>query len=212
MTESSSSIGTRLSAVRVTLGLSVLMVAGYVVSGQFATEAGVSGPKPYFEQFLGAGPSVVYFLFPFLHAGESHLVRNLVVFVVFGGLVESRDDWKLYGIFLAFVALVANVLGPMLVRGLLGEPFSGVGLGASGMTFALVARECVFRSSRVRRRDASRGEWVVLGVAVVLSAIGVLLVVEMANAWLSHLLGFLIGGSIGVVELTGGWRLEDERG
>lgn len=197
-----------LAVARVTVLLSVVMVAGYVGTVQLAAVAGFSGPKSYLESFLGDGIPLVFFAFPFLHAGASHLLRNLAVFLVFGGLVESRDGWALYSIFLAFTVLMANVLVPMLARGLLGDPFSGVALGASGMTFALVAREVVFRSSRLRSPSPSWRDGAVFSISLLLAVLAVVLIFRLVNAWLSHLLGFVIGGTIGLAEVQGEWSLQ----
>jgi membrane associated rhomboid family serine protease len=197
-----------LADVRVTVLLSVAMIVGYVGTVQLAAGAGFGGPTPYLEGFLGDGVPLVVFAFPFLHADASHLLRNLAVFLAFGGLVEVRDGWALYSIFLSFTVLMANVLVPMLARGLLGDPFSGVGLGASGMTFALVARELVFRSSRLRPVGASWRDGAIFLASLLLSVVAVVAIFRLVNAWVSHLLGFAIGASIGLVEVEGAWSLQ----
>ncbi|MFC6988177.1 rhomboid family intramembrane serine protease [Haloplanus sp. GCM10025708] len=82
--------------------------------------------------------AIVQLLAPALHATAGHLVSTLVWFVPFGYFLERRTTREDYVAFVVLAGLVTTMLVPAALV-LLGLPV-GLGVGASGITHALVGR------------------------------------------------------------------------
>lgn len=147
------------------------------------------------------GPAV-HALAPFVHATPDHLVGTLFWFIPFGFLLERRVSWEAYVAFVVVVGYLTTTVVPLGFV-LLGAPV-GHGLGASGITNALVAREATVRGRWVvQRRSLSRRQWVVVvlvGVVFLLEVVGLLTGEPPGTSVVGHVSGLVLGVLTGVGE------------
>lgn len=146
--------------------------------------------------------AIVQLLGPFLHATPGHLVSTLVWFVPFGYFLERRASAEDYVLFVVVTGLVTTMLVPSILI-VLGVPV-GLGVGASGITHALVGREAAARGSRLRQFRSfgrtRRGILVVALVGAVLAALGVVTELTGGADATGHVTGLLLGILVGVGE------------
>lgn len=196
-----------LCSVRVTFATAGLLVGVFGVSSYLAANAGYSEPLPYLTDLEGVLGVVVDSLLPLFHTNPSHLGVNVVTLLVFGSVIERREDGRLYAAFLLGVAVFANLmiplLGDLVVAGL---PFV-LGVGASGVTNALVSREWAYRIQQIGHGEFLRSAVLVFASSFVLF-VHIFLILSLAHAWATHLTGTLCGLGIGVMEARGGWQLQ----
>lgn len=144
----------------------------------------------------------VRLLAPALHATADHLVGTLVWFVPFGYLLERRTRWPDYVAFVVVAGLVTTMLVPSAL--VLAGVSVGLGVGASGITHALVGREAAARTARVRRgRSLSRAQRAMLAVALVglaLAVVGVVSGVRSGRDVTGHATGLVLGVLVGAGE------------
>lgn len=196
---------TRIRSSALTVTLSLILIALFYITNQIALQSGYSTPNEYVLSLDGLVQSVVLLFIPFLHSTWNHLAGNLLILLVLGPLVESRENRTMYVLFLMLVMLFANLLIPQLIQLLsLGLPV-GPGLGASGITYALVGREVVFRSQRLYRNPEFGVDLLVWGFAVFAGFNGVISILALQAAWFSHLLGLFFGAVAGSAESKSWW-------
>jgi membrane associated rhomboid family serine protease len=146
--------------------------------------------------------AAVVVLAPLLHANAGHLVSTLVWFVPFGYFLERRRRWEDYVGFVVMAGIVSTTLVPsvFVVTGVA----TGLGVGASGVTHALVGREATARVvAAVERRSLSRVEWAVLGVSLLglaVKLLGFVGDVPAGTSVVGHATGLVVGVVAGVVE------------
>lgn len=112
-----------------TLAFLILMATLYssqlLVAGSLEAEAGF--------RTINALPQIgVIYASPWLHSTHSHIFQNALIFAIFGGWAERRMDANQF-----MVAVVVAGYATNIVPSVLG--FRGFGVGASGITNALVA-------------------------------------------------------------------------
>lgn len=144
----------------------------------------------------------LYALAPFVHVTPNHLVGTLVLFVPFGYLLERRTSGAEYVGFVVLAGYLTTTFVPLLFL-LAGAPV-GQGIGASGLTNALVAREAAVRGRWVvQRRSLSRRQWTVV---VLVSAVFLIEVVGLVTgeppgtSVVGHAVGLVVGVLTGVGE------------
>ncbi|WP_380677671.1 rhomboid family intramembrane serine protease [Salinigranum sp. GCM10025319] len=146
---------------------------------------------------------VVYTFAPFLHVTPDHLVSTLVWFVPFGYLLESRTSWEGYVGYVAFAGYLTTTFVPLVLL-LLGVPV-GQGVGASGITNALVAREATVRGVWVLQRRSfswrQRGVVVLVSAVFLLKTFGLVTGEPPGTSVVGHATGLLVGIVAGVSEL-----------
>ncbi|MFB6068326.1 MAG: rhomboid family intramembrane serine protease [Halobacterium sp.] len=151
--------------------------------------------------------AVVQLFAPFLHATAGHLVSTLTWFVPFGYFLERRASPVDYVAFVVLSGLVTTMLVPSALV-LLGVPV-GLGVGASGITHALVGREAAARSRWVvERRALSRTQRAILVVALAGVALAVVAIVTdglSRRDVTGHATGLLLGALVGAGERYVSW-------
>jgi membrane associated rhomboid family serine protease len=139
---------------------------------------------------------------PVLHATAGHLVSTLVWFIPFGYLCESRTRWEDYLGFVVLAGVLSTTLVPALV-GLFGVT-PGIAIGASGITYALVAREATARLRWVIDRRAlswrQRAILVVAMLGVVLKLLSFMSEPPPSTSVVGHATGLVLGVIVGIGE------------
>lgn len=116
---------------------------------------------------------VVHAFAPALHANAPHLVSTLVWFVPFGYFLERRRPWEDYLGFVVLTGVLSTSLVPAVF--VISGVSEALGVGGSGITYALVGREATARAGAVlRRQSLSRVQWGILVVALLGVVINVL--------------------------------------
>jgi membrane associated rhomboid family serine protease len=185
----------------VTLALAFALVVVFRLEQNVAYVLGIST-----RQLVGldAFPveAAVVVLAPLLHGNAEHLVSTLVWFVPFGYFLERRRPWEDYVGFVVLAGILSTTLVPSLF--VAAGVATGLGVGASGVTHALVGREATARvGSLTEARSLSRTEWAVLAVCLLGLALKLLGFVGDRPAGTSvvgHATGLVTGVVAGVVE------------
>jgi membrane associated rhomboid family serine protease len=185
----------------VTLALTFAFVLIFRIEQNVAYVLGLSTRELVTLDALPVGP-IVQLLAPLLHANAGHLVSTLVWFVPFGYFLERRRPWEDYLAFVFLAGVLSTTLVPavFVVLGLA----RGLGIGGSGVTFALVGREAAARSRTVvDRRSLTRVQWGILAIAIVGLSFSLLTMVSSSSAEtsvLGHAIGLLVGVVAGLGE------------
>ena len=163
---------------------------------------GLSSARELVEIDVLPAEVVVYTFAPFLHVTPDHLVSTLVWFVPFGYLLESRTSWEGYVGYVVFAGYLTTTFVPLLLL-LLGAPV-GQGIGASGITNALIAREATVRCIWVLQRRSfswrQRGIGVLVTVVFLLEVFGLVTGEPPGTSVVGHATGLLVGIVAGVSE------------
>jgi len=185
----------------VTLALTFAFVVAFRLEQNVAYVLGIST-----RELVGLDvfpvEAVVMVLAPLLHANAGHLVSTLVWFVPFGYFLERRRRWEDYVGFVVLAGILSTTLVPsvFVVLGLA----TGLGVGASGVTYALVGREATARVvAAVERRSLSRTQWAILAVALLglaLKLLGFVGDTPAGTSVVGHATGLGVGVVAGVVE------------
>ena len=113
---------------------------------------------------------------PWMHGGFSHILQNLLVFVVLGVVIEQRVVSVVYGTFVVLISYLALYL-PVVFN------YGGLSRGASGLTMALtgylIPVLLVMLSDRFSSREIDVTE---IGVGVMLLFAAVYLT---ADSWVT---------------------------
>lgn len=195
----------RLPSVWITPSLALLLVVLFVISIRVADAAGFSGPKPYFESKMGTEQLLTTFLVPFFHSGWKHLLENTGMLLVFGSIIEYRETSELYAVWLAAVVVFSNLFVPQLGMLFFPSISSSIGIGTSGITFALVGREVTYRSGELRNFENPYRTICIWAIAVFVLFMNVSSILSLTAAWVSHATGQLIGLGTGIIERTKFW-------
>jgi membrane associated rhomboid family serine protease len=138
---------------------------------------------------------------PVLHASGDHLVATLVWVVPFGYFCERRRPWQDYVGFVVVAGFLTTTLVPVVF--VVGGVAPGLGIGGSGVAYALVGREATARlRSLPRWRSLSRVEGGILAIAVLGLVLNVLSFVDppAGTSVVGHATGLVVGGVVGVGE------------
>jgi membrane associated rhomboid family serine protease len=140
-------------------------------------------------------------LAPVLHANAGHLVSTLIWFVPFGYFLERRTGWADYLGFVILAGVLSTTLVPavFVVFGVA----AGLGVGASGITYALVGREAAARSRWVlERRSLSRRQRLILAVALLALLLRLLSFTSTSpgTSVVGHATGLVVGVVVGIGE------------
>jgi len=138
---------------------------------------------------------------PVLHADAGHLVSTLIWFVPFGYFLERRTGWADYVGFVVLAGVLSTTLVPaaFVVLGVA----TGLGVGASGITHALVGREATARSRWVLEgRSLSRRQRAILGVAILALLLRLLSFTSTSpeTSVVGHATGLVVGVAAGIGE------------
>jgi membrane associated rhomboid family serine protease len=129
-------------------------------------------------------------------------LSTLVWFVPFGYLLESRTSWEGYVGYVVFVGYLTTTFVPLFLL-LVGVPV-GQGIGASGITNALIAREATVRGVWVLQRRSfswrQRGILVLVGAVFLLKVFGLVTGEPPGTSVAGHAAGLLVGVVAGVGE------------
>lgn len=144
----------------------------------------------------------VHVLAPFLHVTPNHLVGTLIWFVPFGYFLERRTSREDYVGFVLLAGYVTTTFVPLVFL------FSGIpvgqGIGASGITHALIAREVTARGSlALQRHSFSWGQRAILVIAVgsfLVKLVAVLNGSSPGESVVAHAAGLTLGVLAGVGE------------
>jgi len=185
----------------VTLTLAFFFILLFRIEQNVAYVLGISSRQLVGLDVFPVG-AVVQVFAPALHATPGHLISTLVWFIPFGYFLERRRGWEDYVSFVAVAGVLSTTLGPavFLVLGV----SSGLAIGGSGITYALVGREATARLLWVaERRSLSRGQWAILAIVIVGMLFRLLSFVSESPANTSvsgHATGLLVGILAGVGE------------
>lgn len=138
---------------------------------------------------------------PVLHASGDHLVATLVWVVPFGYFLERRRPWQDYVGFVVVAGFLTTTLVPVLF--VVGGVSSGLGIGGSGVAYALVGREATARLRSVPQwRSLSRTEGAILVIAVIGLALHLVSFVDppAGASVVGHATGLLVGVVAGIGE------------
>ena len=150
---------------RVTLALTFVFVLAYRFEQNVAYVLDTS-PRELVTLDTFPANALTQVFAPVLHASGDHLVGTLVWVVPFGYLLERRRPWQDYAGFVVLAGFLTTTLVPTLFVVVGVSP--GLGIGGSGVAYALVGREATARLQALPRwRSFSRGQWGMLVVAVV---------------------------------------------
>lgn len=187
----------------VTLTLAFIFILIFRVEQNLAYILGMSTQQLIGVDIFPFG-SIIQGLAPFLHGNANHLISTLIWFIPFGYLLECRQGWKYYIQFVIFAGILTTTFGPALfmVFGLT----SGLAIGGSGITYALIAREATVRSiTLVGWRNISRFEWGILSIVLFSFLIKLMSFITSSPSGTSsaaHITGFVIGFLAGLREET----------
>lgn len=137
-------------------------------------------------------PALMFFTYPFLHAGASHLIGNMLTLAWLGQIAQTRLGTR--GFLLLYLA---SMLGGGALFGLLSHSPAPM-VGASGAIFGLMGAWTFWDWQSRTETAASRWQahWptlaILLGLALFNLANWALL--DGILAWQTHLGGFLAGG------------------
>jgi membrane associated rhomboid family serine protease len=189
-----------LSRGRVTLGLTFAFVLAYRLEQNVAYVLDTT-PRQLVTVDTFPANALSQVFAPVLHASGDHLVATLVWVVPFGYLLERRRPWQDYVGFVVVAGFLTTTLAPFVFV-VLGVS-AGLGIGGSGVAYALVGREATARLRSVPRwRSFSRVEWGMLAVAVV----GLLLTFvsfldpPAGTSVVGHATGLVVGVAAGIGE------------
>lgn len=182
-------------AARLTWGLSLLLVAVYL--GQLALAGSLDSGAAYTVVENAREPvSTLLLLFSYLlHSSHAHLLGNLLLLGIFGPLVEARDGAVEFLGFVVIVGMASNAIGAPLVDG-------GASMGISGVGYALLAREAVYRVPLLGFDRGTLRHWVVYAVAATLVVYG-LLHTQPGASFGGHLTGVVVGAGWELVRGSG---------
>jgi membrane associated rhomboid family serine protease len=185
----------------VTLALTFLFVLAFRIEQNVASVFRLSTLELVTLDTFPVG-AIVQFFAPVLHATAAHLVSTLVWFVPFGYFLERRRPWDDYLAFVFLAGVLSTTLGPAVFV-VLGVS-QGLGVGGSGITYALVGREATARSMSVLDgRPLTRTQWSILAIAVVGLLLLLLTMVSTPPARTSvvgHAIGLIVGIGVGLSE------------
>jgi len=148
----------------VTLVLTFVFVLAYRLEQNIAYVLDVS-PRQLVTLDTFPANALTQVFAPVLHAGGDHLAATLVWVVPFGYFLERRRPWQDYVGFVVVAGFLTTTLAPVVFVVLGVAP--GLGIGGSGVAYALVGREATARLRTLPEwRSFSRVEWGILAVAV----------------------------------------------
>ena len=172
------SLGGEPTLTYVLIGLNVAIFVGALLSGGLFLAG--RGGSPIHDGGALSGPEVAdgelwrLVTAGFLHAGLLHLVLNMFVLYMLGGMLEPvMGKWRLALVY--FVSLLSGSFGALLL-----DP-TREAVGASGAVFGLMGAAVVVLRAR--------------GVGVMESGIGVLILLNLGITFLVP--GISIGGHLG---------------
>jgi membrane associated rhomboid family serine protease len=187
-----------LQTVPATLAVCLVLVVVYAVELSVVAVAGRAATTWWFVATTTPSPGWV--LGPLAHApaDPTHLVGNLLLVVVFGGMTERRLGSWAYLAVLA-VAGLGGTGGQLAWYGLTGEPGGTLGASAMGLAATAFATTASLRARVATGRWTGETSWVwvLLGVSVV----GRRLVLDLAVGVpavgrFGHLWGILFGTAL----------------
>ena len=185
---------------RVTLALTFVFVLAYRLEQNIAYVLGVS-PRQLVTLDTFPANALTQVFAPVLHASGDHLVSTLLWIVPFGYFCERRRPWQDYVGFVVVAGFLTTTLVPVVF--VVGGVSPGLGIGGSGIAYALVGREATARlGSLPRWRSLSRVEWGILAIAVLGLVLNVLSFVDppAGTSVVGHAPGLVVGGVVGVGE------------
>lgn len=179
-----------------TLGFLVLMSSVYlsqlVIAGSYGFEVG-------FKAITSLPEIVLAWTSPWLHSTHDHIFQNAVMFALFGFWVEKQIGSEQFTMAVLFTGYTTNYLPNLL-------GFGGVGIGASGITNALIAFFTAAQFSRYAKATGeNRLDMKKVGVHLLLFFIGTILVLRSIAEFIgyvaprpgvatgAHVLGVVIG-------------------
>jgi membrane associated rhomboid family serine protease len=182
----------------VTLALTFAFVLAYRLEQNLAYLLDVS-PRQLVTLDTFPANALTQVFAPVLHASGDHLVGTLVWVVPFGYFCERRRPWQDYVGFVVGAGFLTTTLVPLLfVVGV--SP--GLGIGGSGVAYALVGREATARlRSLLQWRSLSRAEWGMLVIAVAGLALNLLGFVDPPAS--ASVVGHGTGLAVGIVAGVG---------
>jgi len=185
---------------RVTLALTFAFVLAYRLEQNVAYVFDISTRQLVTLDTFPANALTQVFA-PVLHASGDHLVATLVWVVPFGYLLERRRPWQDYVGFVVVAGFLTTTLAPFVFV-VLGVS-AGLGIGGSGVAYALVGREATARLRALPQwRSLSRVEGGILVVAVVGLALNLLgfLNPPTGTSVVGHATGLIVGVVAGIGE------------
>ena len=190
----------RSSRGRVTLALTFVFVLAYRLEQNIAYVLDSSTRQLVTLDTFPANALTQVFA-PVLHASGDHLVATLVWVVPFGYFCERRRPWQDYVGFVVVTGFLTTTLVPVVFVVLGVSP--GLGIGGSGVAYALVGREATARLRSLSRwRSLSRVEWGILTIAVGGLALNLVSFVDppAGASVVGHATGLVVGVVAGVGE------------
>lgn len=185
---------------RATLALTVVFVLVYRLEQNIAYVLDISTRQLVTLDTFPANALTQVFA-PVLHASGDHLVATLAWVVPFGYFCERRRPWQDYVGFVVVAGFLTTTLVPVVF--VVGGVSPGLGIGGSGVAYALVGREATARlRSLPRWRSLSRVEWGILAIAVLGLVLNVLSFVDppARASVVGHATGLVVGIVAGVGE------------
>lgn len=174
-----------VASARLTWGLTLLLVVVYL--GQLALAGSLDSGAA--RTVVTTAPEPVATLLPLfsylLHSSHAHLLNNLLMLGIFGPLVEDRDRPVEFLGFVGIVGMVSNFIGTPLIDG-------GASMGISGVGYALMGREVVYRFSLLEFSREALRHWIVCLAVAALVVYG-LLHTQPGASFGGHLTGLVVG-------------------
>jgi membrane associated rhomboid family serine protease len=184
---------------RVTLALTVVFLLAYRLEQNVAYVFDIT-PRQLVTLDTFPANALTQVFAPVLHASGDHLVGTLVWVVPFGYFCERRRPWQDYVGFVVGAGFLTTTLVPLLFVVVGVSP--GLGIGGSGVAYALVGREATARlRSLLQWRSLSRAEWGMLVIAVAGLALNLLGFVDPPAS--ASVVGHGTGLAVGIVAGVG---------
>ncbi len=165
------------------IALNVIVALGSMFSGAGATSGGSTFVSDGGLSRLGIEQGEYWRLLTsgFLHAGLLHLLFNMFVLYILGGMLEPAIGRLQFGI-IYFVSLLAGAFGALLI-----QP-QGLTVGASGAIFGLMgAAVIIMRSRGMNPMESGLGLWIGLNLLITFT---------IPNISIGGHIGGLIGGAL----------------
>ena len=155
---------------RVTLALTFVFVLAYRLEQNVAYVLGIS-PRQLVTLDTFPANALTQVFAPLRHASGDHLVATLVWVVPFGYFCERRRPWLDYVGFVVVAGFLTTTLVPVVF--VVGGVAPGLGIGGSGVAYALMEREATVRLRPLDRVTARRGTVTVevVGLAIVVAVV-----------------------------------------
>ena len=170
---------------RVTVCFSILMLVVYLITLLLAGSFQSNAAYAYISNLGNSLDGLIALITPILHSSHNHIAQNLVLFFIFGSMVERRDTTVTYIGFIFITGILSNSIVAPLVE--------GAAIGVSSVNYGLKSREIIYRGFEIAKSDSLiTKDGLVVVIISILIIIGFLYPVSGASIP-AHATGLIVG-------------------